>query len=96
MQEFGIRRAVGAAKASLMRLVLRGAIPSVAGGVVLGLVVAWAAARSLASMLYETSASDPLAIAGSVALVLGFASLAATLPAIRAAQVDPMQVLREQ
>ncbi len=96
IQEFGIRAAVGAAKASLVRLVLVGAIPPVAGGVVLGLLLAWAGSRSLQSMLYETSASDPLAIGVSVALILGFASLAASLPAVRASQVDPVRVLRDQ
>ena len=95
-QEFGIRIALGCDKPTLMRLVARQAALPVAGGIVAGLALAFAATRYVHSLLYETSAADPAAIAGSVGLLIAAALLAALIPARRAAEVDPMAVLRNQ
>jgi ABC-type antimicrobial peptide transport system permease subunit len=95
-QEFGIRIALGSDKARLMLLVLRQAAWPVCTGAGVGLVLAFVATRWLRSLLYETQAVDPWAIAGSL-LLLGIAAvLAAILPARRAAGVDPVEVLRAQ
>jgi len=95
-QEFGIRIALGCDKATLMRLVAGQAALPVAGGVVAGLALAFAATRYVGSLLYETSAADPVAIAASPLLLGAAAVLAALIPARRAAQVDPMAVLRNE
>lgn len=95
-QEFGIRIALGSNKSSLMRLVATQAALPVAGGVVAGLILAFAATRWVHSLLYQTSPADPAAIAASIALIVAAALLAALLPARRAADVDPMQVLRNE
>ena len=95
-QEFGIRIALGCDKPTLMRMVARQAAWPVAGGVVAGLALAFAASRYVHSLLYETSAADPTAIAASIALLFIAAVVAALVPARRAAQVDPMAVLRNE
>ena len=95
-QEFGIRIALGSDQVTLMRLVAREAAAPVLLGVVAGLALAFAAARYVHSLLYETSASNPTAIAASIGLLLAAALLAALIPARRAAQTDPMQVLRNE
>jgi predicted permease len=95
-QEFGIRIALGCDKAALMSFVARQAMLPIAGGIVAGLILAFAASRWIHSLLYETSAADPVAIAGSLALLLAAALGAALLPARRAAQTDPMAVLRNE
>ncbi|HEX4006826.1 MAG TPA: ABC transporter permease [Acidobacteriaceae bacterium] len=95
-REFGIRIALGSDKASLMRFVARQAAMPVFGGILAGLALAFAATRWVHSMLYETSAADPAAIAGSVGLLIVVALLATLLPARRAARVDPVQVLRNE
>ena len=95
-QEFGIRIALGCDKPTLMRLVARQAAFPVAGGILAGLALAFAATQYVRSLLYETSAADPAAIAASVALLILAALLAALIPARRAAQVDPMAVLRNE
>jgi predicted permease len=95
-QEFGIRIALGCDKLTLMRLVARQAAFPVAGGIIAGLALAFAATRYVRSLLYETSAADPAAITVSIVLLVVAALLATLIPARRAAQVDPMAVLRNE
>jgi len=95
-QEFGIRIALGCNKASLMSLIARQAATPILGGVLAGIALAFAATRWVQSLLYQTSGADPLAIAAGIGLLLFTALLAVTLPARRAAQTDPMQVLRNE
>jgi predicted permease len=93
-QEFGIRIALGSGKSALVRLVLRQAAYPVLLGAGAGLTLALVALRWVRSLLYETPVMDPLAIGGSVLLLLTAAALAAALPARRAASTDPMRALR--
>jgi len=95
-QEFGIRVALGSDKTALMQLVIRQAAIPVVGGILAGLALAFVAARSIGSLLYQTKVGDPTVIFGSTALLLLAAFLAALLPARRAATVDPMRVLRSE
>jgi predicted permease len=95
-QEFGIRIALGSGKAALMRLVVRQASYPVIGGVLAGLGGAFVATRWVRSLLYQTQTADPVAITACILVLIATASLAAILPARRAAAVDPMQVLRKE
>ncbi len=95
-QEFGIRIALGSDKSRLSALVLKQAAAPVLAGSVVGVVLAFGAGRWVGSLLYETKPADPLAIAASLALLIAAAALAAVLPARRAAQVDPVEVLRNE
>jgi predicted permease len=95
-QEFGIRIALGSDKAQLMLLVLRQATWPVLSGSTAGLILAFAVTRWLRSLLYETQPLDPLVISASLLLLAITAVFAAVLPARRAAEVDPVEVLRAQ
>jgi ABC-type antimicrobial peptide transport system permease subunit len=95
-QEFGIRIALGSDKSRLTALVLRQAASPVLIGAGAGLLLAFIATRWIRNLLYETPPVDPVAIAGSLALLVAAAALAAVLPARRASKVDPMEVLRTQ
>jgi putative ABC transport system permease protein len=92
--ELGVRLALGAGSADLMRLVLGHGARITGIGIVVGLAGAAALTRLLGSLLYEVSATDPATFAGA-ALVLGAtALLACYLPARRAGRVDPVIALR--
>ena len=95
-RELGIRMALGADRASVLGLILREGAKPAALGMLLGLPLALALAREMAGFLFEVQALDPLIFFAAPAF-LGCAALAACyLPARRAANVDPMIVLREQ
>ena len=93
-REIGIRAALGATPASIVRLMLRHAERLTGMGLLLGLAASVVAAGGLAGLLYETDPRDPLTLAGA-AVVLGMAAMfAAFAPARRAARVDPAAVLK--
>jgi ABC-type antimicrobial peptide transport system permease subunit len=93
-QEFGIRIALGSGKSALVYLVLRQAAYPVLLGAGLGLAMALIVLRWVRNLLYQTPIMDPLAICGSVVLLLAAAAMAAIVPSRRAASIDPMRVLR--
>jgi predicted permease len=94
-RELGIRLALGARRAQILLLVLRQGLTPVVGGLALGLAGALAAARLVEGLLFGVPARDPATFL-LTPLVLGAAALAAgTLPALRAARLDPVQALRE-
>jgi len=95
-QEFGIRIALGSGKSALVQLVLRQAAVPVLLGTGAGLLMTLVVLRWVRSLLYETPTADPVAILGSVVLVLAPAAIAAIVPARGAASVDPMRALRIQ
>jgi predicted permease len=94
MREIGIRLALGAGKADVLRLVLRKSMRPVALGAVVGALACFGVARLLAGLLFGVGALDPYALAGAAAAVFGAAFLASAIPARRAANVDPMTTLR--
>ena len=94
-RELGLRMALGAGAANLLRLVLSRGLALTAGGVLLGAAVALGLTRLLGNLLYKVSPRDPL-VFGSALVVITIASFAACfLPAWRATRVDPDRVLRD-
>jgi len=93
-QEVGIRRALGAQRADILRLVLGQAFALIFFGVVLGLVGAFALTRVMKGFLFQISAADPATLGGIALLFLIVALLASFIPAERATRVDPMTALR--
>jgi putative ABC transport system permease protein len=92
--EIGIRLALGATEDSVLRMVVGGGARLVAAGVVIGVPVALVLSRTLASLLFETSASDPATIAVAVAALGAVAVAASWVPAWRASRVAPVEALR--
>ena len=95
-QEIGVRMALGATAASVVRLVLGQALRPVAVGAVLGVTAALGASRVLSSQLFGVSPTDPLTIAAVLATLIGVAMLASIVPARRAAAIDPTRALQAE
>ena len=93
-REVGIRIALGARRLDVLLQVAGEAARTAAIGVALGLGVAALAARSLRSLLYGVTATDPASLAAAAALLFGVAIAASLSPAIRAARVHPAEVIR--
>jgi predicted permease len=94
--EIGIRMALGANRASVLRMVLAGALGQAAVGLAIGVPLAVLCGRLLAHQLYEVSLFDPSVLGGSVVVLAACALLAGVVPARRAASVDPNQALRTE
>jgi putative ABC transport system permease protein len=95
-REIGIRQALGANRASVLRLVIGQSMRVVILGLVLGIAGALALARTMQSLLFEISPFDPLTFI-AVAVLLGLAALLACwLPARRATKVSPIEALRSE
>jgi predicted permease len=93
-QEMAIRMALGSQRSGIMRLILISGAKLAAVGCVLGLVGATANSALLRSLLFGVSPFDPVVLTLAAAAVLLLAVIASTLPALRAASIDPMQALR--
>ena len=94
--EMGIRLALGATRAHIMRLILRQGLRLVSIGLILGLAGSFMFTRLLRSFLYQVSALDPATFAAVPALFLLVALAACLVPARRAAVADPMAALRRE
>jgi ABC-type antimicrobial peptide transport system permease subunit len=94
--EIGIRMALGAQRARVVRMVLGEASWMVLMGVVAGVAGALALGRLVASMLYGLKAWDPATFVSASALLILVALAASSIPARRAAGVDPMRALRHE
>ena len=95
-REIGIRMALGARQGDVLSYVLRGAFSMLMVGLACGLASAFALTRLLASLLFQVSALDPVALVAACVLMTLVGVLAAWVPASRAVRVDPMEVLRDE
>ncbi len=94
--EFGIRMALGAQQRDVLRLVLTQGGKLIGLGLVIGLLATLAASRAMGSMLFNTSAYDPLTLATITVLLAVVALVACFFPANRATKVNPIEALRAE
>jgi putative ABC transport system permease protein len=92
--EIGLRMALGAKQETVVGSVVRSALGTASAGIGIGLLAAFALTRTIAAFLYGVSPADPATAVGVAAVLLAVAGLAALLPALRAASVNPMTALR--
>jgi putative ABC transport system permease protein len=95
-REIGIRMALGAAAQHVLVGVLRSAFVIAVAGLILGLAGSFALARLIRSVLWGVTPTDPATFAGAAALLAAAAVLAALVPALRAARLDPNISLRHE
>jgi len=95
-REMGLRLALGASRWQVAKRFFAQGLRVVAAGCVAGAVLGWLGSRLLAGMLYGVTASDPATYGGVVVLVACVAILASLRPALRAAWINPVQVLRDE
>jgi putative ABC transport system permease protein len=95
-REFGIRYALGAQVRDVLRLVMGQGARLTAFGLVLGLLAAAGVARLMETLLFRTTAYDPLVFCGVVFVLAAIGLLAALLPALRATKADPVAALRAE
>lgn len=93
-RELGVRMALGAARAGVLRMVLRQGLALAAAGVTVGLGAAWWGTRLLTGFLYEVEPNDPGTLTAVALVLMGVAAVACWNPARRATTVDPVEVLR--
>ena len=90
------RLAMGALRRDIFRRVIGGSMRLVFGGVTMGLVIALIAAKAIETLLFDVSARDPITIAAVIALIAITALTASSIPALRAASVDPLAALHDE
>jgi predicted permease len=95
-REIGIRLAIGAARSSVIVLVVREIVVLMTIAVVIGLPIVLLTSRYVGAQLFEVAPTDPVAISAAIAVLLGAGVVAAFLPARRAGLVDPMVALRSE
>jgi putative ABC transport system permease protein len=93
-KEIGVRMALGADRANVLRMIIGEGLALTSVGIVIGLALALALTRALSSYLYGVSAADPLTYLAMTLILIIVALLACYFPARRAAGVDPMTALR--
>jgi ABC-type antimicrobial peptide transport system permease subunit len=93
-RELGIRMALGAQRADVLKMVLSQGLRLTCVGLAIGLVGALAVTRLISAMLVKVTAADPITFGGSALFLLAIALVASYVPAYRATKVDPMTALR--
>ncbi|HXO22231.1 MAG TPA: ABC transporter permease [Thermoanaerobaculia bacterium] len=95
-REIGVRRALGAQSGDIVRMVLRGAVLTAVAGLVPGLALAYAAARTLEALLAGVEPGDAATFAAAAGLCLLMTIVGSVVPALRAVRFDPMEVVRAE
>jgi len=95
-REIGIRVAVGATRANVVRMVLSGAFRHVALGLTIGIPLALLSGWLITSQLFEVKGHDPVALGLAAVMLAVCALIAGLIPAKRAASIEPMQALRTE
>jgi predicted permease len=95
-REVGIRVALGAEPTAVLRMMLGTGVRLTAMGIVAGLVLSYWLTQKIAGDLFGVRPTDPVALAGACALLLGVALLATLVPARRATRIDPIAALRTE
>ncbi len=95
-REIGVRMAVGATRAHILRLVLSQAAQFTGLGLAVGVGTALLSARVITGLLFDTGAADPLSVFIAIGSLASVAAIAAVIPAIRAASVHPNEALRAE
>jgi ABC-type antimicrobial peptide transport system permease subunit len=94
--EIGIRMALGASRASVVNMVMRGALWQILIGLVLGIPASLYAGYLMKVLLYGVDCYDPMALTGAPLMLVLCAAAAGFIPARRAASIEPMQALRTE
>ncbi|HKF66624.1 MAG TPA: ABC transporter permease [Vicinamibacterales bacterium] len=95
-REIGVRVALGATRQAILGMILRQGLALTVAGIAIGLVIALVSGRAIASLLFGVTATDPITLAGVVALIAAAALVACGVPGHTASRVDPMVALREE
>jgi predicted permease len=95
-REIGVRAALGASRGDILALILRDGMRLTAFGILIGLCGAVAATRAITTLLFGTSALDPVSWIGVVIMLAGVSAIACWAPAWRASRVDPSITLRAE
>jgi putative ABC transport system permease protein len=93
-REIGVRIALGAGSADVLKMILSQGMRTIFIGVAIGIIGSLALTRTVESLLFGVTPTDPLTFGGVTLLLVGAALLACYLPARRAARVDPLVALR--
>jgi predicted permease len=94
--ELGIRFALGAPRPRVLWMVFRESMLLMAAGLIIGIPLLMAASRTIKTMLFGVNPSDPLTIAGAMAVLIVVGAVSSYLPAWRASRVDPLTALRTE
>ena len=95
-REIGVRIAVGATHGDVVSMILGQGMRTILIGIVIGLIGSFALTRTLQSLLFGVTATDPLTFVGVIMLLMAVALLACYIPARRATRVDPVVALRSE
>jgi ABC-type antimicrobial peptide transport system permease subunit len=94
--ELGVRFAIGATRAQVLRMILRESLLLAGGGLIVGIPAALATSRLLSGLLFGVAPNDPTTILSATAVLAVVATLAGLVPAWHASRVDPLVALRQE